>query len=283
MSYQSLITFSNPYVKIGSTGQIEVYDVCGKLRIRLTCNGSIQIFNSDGITQNLIAPDNQFLTKNNTLDDGSGNVTIKGSLVSKNNTLDDGSGNVTIKGSLVSKNNTLDDGSGDLTATGYVVAKSGYSNNGTPVGFGWYYANDPSSTDVGIRLDSPAGTPTFKVLMNGNLSSSGILSAVGTNSAQAPQNVTSNRSLNSSFPNNSGKNLFVTVSVQVTVSSSQIGSIQANVGGVLGAIAGVTTSGQAYTGLAVSISFIVPNGSSYKVQTSGSGTFVLNNWTEQTF
>jgi hypothetical protein len=273
MSYQGLITFSNPYVKIGSTGQLEVYDVCGKLRIRLNCNGSIQIFNSDGSTQNLIAPDNQFLTKSNTLDDGSGNVKIAGSLL----------GNVTITGSLASKNNTLDDGLGDLTAAGYIVAKSGYSNNGTPVGYGWYYANDSSATDVGIRLDSPSGTPNFKVLMNGNLSSSGVLSASGINTAQAPQNVTTSRSFNTSYTNNSGKNLFVTVSAQITVTSTQLGAIQANVGGVLGAIAGVTTSGQAYTGLAISISFIVPNGSSYKVQASGAGTVVLNNWSEQTF
>jgi hypothetical protein len=276
MSYQGLITFSNPYVKIGTTGQLEIYDVCGKLRIRLTCNGSIQIFNSDGITQNLIAPDNQFLTKNNTLDDGSGNVTIKGTLVSKNNTLDDGSGNVTIKGTLVSKNNTLDDGSGDLTATGYVIAKSGYSNNGTPVGFGWYYANDSSSTDVGIRLDSPAGTPNFKVLMNGNLSSNGILSAVGINTAQAPQ--FPSRSLNTVYQNTSGKNLLVVISIEsaATAVTAQL-ELSAN-NSTYNTVSAVSMSANSNTSILFAL---VPNSYYYKVVTSGSFTVVA--WNEQTF
>jgi hypothetical protein len=255
MSYQSLITFSNPYVKIGSTGQLEVYDVCGKLRIRLNCNGSIQIFNSDGSTQNLIAPDNQFLTRNNTIDDGSGNMKLAGS--------------------LASKNNTLDDGSGDLIASGYIIAKSGYSNNGTPVGFGWYYANDSSSTDIGIRLDSPAGTPNFSVLMNGNLSSKGILSASGINTAQAPQSPA--RSLNTVYQNNTGKNLFVCIGIQITSANGSaellIGTSNppSNFSGIVQSPS-TSTYGTIYA--------IIPNGEYYKVVSSGVSLFA---WTEQTF
>jgi hypothetical protein len=269
MSFQSLITFSNPYVKIGSSGQLEIYDVCGKLRIRLNCNGSIQIFNSDGSTQNIVVPDSQLLTKNNTLDDSLGNVTISGSLASKNNVLDDGSGNVTLKGTLASKNNTLDDGAGNLTASGYAVAKSGYSNNGTPVGFGWYYANDPSPNDIGIRLDSPAGTPTFKVTMGG------IVTASGINTAQAPQSP--NRSLNTAYPNNSGKNLFVSIGIQITNAN---GSAQLNIGTTNqpSNFAGIVQSPS--TNTYGTIYAIVPNGYWYKVVASGVSLYA---WTEQTF
>jgi hypothetical protein len=256
MSYQSLISFSNPYVKIGSSGQLEVYDVCGKLRVRFNCNGSIQFFNSDGLTQNIVVPDNQFLTKNNTLDDGSGNLILSGNLTELTN----GSPNIASPNPFALGQAYYDGSGWNPIATSAMILRLGqdipleiFWNNGLTPGIHY-------SPSLLLKLD------TF-----GNLQCAGI------NTAQAPQ--TPSKVLGTTYQNPAnGKNLHVQVSLGTNTTTSQA-NFQISPDNVTFTSVAIWQGGT--TSDVGTTCMLVPSGYYYKV-TAGSGIQLVR-WVEQTF
>jgi hypothetical protein len=262
MSQQFLLSNNSSFVKIDSTGQLSLYDVCGKLRIRLNCNGSIQLFNSDGLTQNIIAPDNQLLSKNNTLDDGSGNLTLAANLIKLPNSAPN-----------ISSPNPFGLGQAYYDGTGWnpLATSAMIARFGNDIPFIVYY-------NTGLTVGTHY-TPTqlFRIDTNGIVTSS------GNNSSSAPASSspwygtpTSSRAFGTVYQNLTGKNLLVIIGIEITSAngSAQLtygsSSSPSTFGGIVQA-----PSTQTYG----SMSAIIPNGYYYEVQESGVNLYA---WIEQT-
>lgn len=101
-------------------------------------------------------------------------------------------------------------------------------------------------------------------------SSLDVISATGIGQGQSWQNVTGSRGIGTSYPNNTGRPILVSIYSTGTGASQYL---NAYVNGVLiGVTAGDTTNGQSSS----TLTFIVPTGISY----STSGTRTLSNWAE---
>jgi hypothetical protein len=112
-----------------------------------------------------------------------------------------------------------------------------------------------------------------------------MLSPVGNTEIFSVSDVTGSRSLNSGYTNSTGRNLFINVSVATsggTYGNNSTDTVTAIVGGVSVAQSygnGYYTNGSSYN-YTYALSFVVPNGATYQVNSSGGNNRSLSIWIE---